>query len=81
MKIRNAMNPFGSGTKRFHVPGARIEIECEKCKRPLVLDLGDDYLSYPHFNQPEEVTLECERCEYHPTTKRIVLRLVIEAAP
>ncbi len=80
LKITNANRSFDTNEKRFHVPGAKVEIECHKCKKPLVLDLGDQYLSYPVFNKPYPIDVACPDCDWLETTALIVLRLTIEEA-
>ena len=61
--------------KRLHLPVAFI-IKCPKCSGDIKVDLGDDYLSYPILNSPENVSGMCHKCDEYrdiPVTLRIEL--------
>ncbi len=82
IRITNSRRRYQTSEKRFYLPGAKIEIECRLCHQDLVMDLSDVYFSYPALNEPFEVSIECknQKCDFAETTKRIVLRVVIEEA-
>jgi hypothetical protein len=60
--------------KRFYLPGLRVEVECKECKKPMVKDLAQEYLTYPPVNQPFPFTVYCTDCD-----KPIALTLIFEA--
>lgn len=49
--------------KRCYLPGAVIEVPCEKCGEKLVHDFGEQYLSYPVIGGEKIVRFYCEKCD------------------
>lgn len=78
MKITNSPSSFGSGVKRFYL-GAILETECPVCQKLCKIDFEQDYLSYPDFNSPEQVSLVCEN--EHEFSVSVILKLTMEPAP
>ena len=54
------------------MPGLKLEGTCPKCGAPYEWDFGDQYLSYPQANAPNEVTCYCGPCEHE---WKVTLRL------
>jgi len=51
--------PFDLNEKRFYLPGYVIAADCPKCGMRMTRNVGDNYLSYPKANKPEDVHLCC----------------------
>lgn len=62
--------------KRFYIP-IKVEIPCAHCGAKLEKDFGQEYLSYPVLNTPEEVGIYCEECE-EESAFDVTLRLSLE---
>jgi hypothetical protein len=63
MKLTYRKNPFEIEVKRFHVPGAKIEDDCPKCKEKVTVDLAREYISFPTANAVNKVHFYCGECD------------------
>lgn len=61
--IKNLKTPFQIEVKRLYLPVV-ITKNCPKCSRRIVLDLNDDYISYPTLNTVEDIHMYCAECDY-----------------
>ena len=52
--------------KRLFLEGIKIKRECPNCKKMVVVDLGEQYLSYPDFNIEEfnAFGIYCRKCDH-----------------
>jgi hypothetical protein len=67
---------FEIDSKRCYIP-AEFDWECPHCGSKQVHDLGDDYLSYPMVNKPNDVHMSCDNC-YEESTTECTIRMSIE---
>lgn len=69
--------------KRLYVPGTVLQDNCPKCKKLVVHDLADYYLSYPTVNEPENWGFWCgedDGCG-HEWTREILVTFKVEMLP
>lgn len=85
IKIEGTGTPnSGVNAKRLFLPGIVVKSTCPGCGRENVVDLGDDYLSYPVLNGPDVVHFYC-CCSEHggesdtEWNEPIVVRVTVEA--
>lgn len=77
MKIeRIGKKYFETGVKRFYMPFILKE-KCKTCGKELIIDLNNDYLYYPSYNQAIEINFYCDDCE-KTTCKKIELNIDIK---
>lgn len=62
--------------KRFYVP-IEVKVPCAHCGAELTKNFGQDYLSYPSLNTPEEVGIYCETCD-EESVFNVTLKLALE---
>lgn len=63
--------------KRFFVP-VLVKSQCQKCRKLTLLDLTDDYLSYPRTNSPVQLQFTCKACG-DSWTHQAILKVTLEA--
>lgn len=63
MKVKVLDHSFEVPAKRLYLPIV-LESFCPKCKNRNVLDLNDDYVSYPKFNAVENIHFYCNECDH-----------------
>lgn len=64
MKIISSKPTGEIDVKRFYLDGVVVSGNCPKCKEPVELDLGEQYLSYPPMNKPFKESMYCQECDH-----------------
>ena len=65
--------------KRFYLDGVKIKTNCPKCDHDIKMDLGDDYLKDPEFNDPFTFPMYCCYCGYE-WNEKVILEVELKKA-
>lgn len=78
IKVTNLKEKQELDIKRCYLP-VIVETDCPKCKKKLVSDLRNEYLSYPVVNGETKMYFYCDECD-EDVSEKVVLRVAIESA-
>lgn len=62
--------------KRFYIDKV-VKKKCPNCKKKVVRDFNDEYLSYPVLNKAMNISFWCSNCDYS-WPEKFILKVELE---
>ena len=64
-------------SKRFHLPGFKLEKPCPVCNKQATWSGDEYYIDYPAIGKPSVIFMHCDECT-HEWEEKITIQIIVE---